>query len=160
MTELPPTKLIKDVLDGLLGRDVAVMPVDPMTSADTVGGALATYIQDGDALGAVAGWDLAAAAYVGAAVALVPVGGAEAALEDQYLPENLLENISEVSNVLASVFQIPGNPHLRLERTYRPLNTAPDAAIELLYALGHRIDLGLDVPGYGKGRLSISMRFM
>lgn len=157
MTDLPPTKLIKDVLDGLLGVDVAVSPADALTPADTVSGALALYIDDGGRLGAVAGWDLAAAAYVGAAVALVPVAGAEDAIEDRYIPEHLLENLSEVSNVLASVFQLPANPHLRLERLYRPVNTAADDAIHLLYALGHRIDLNVDVPRYGKGRLSVSM---
>ena len=159
MTNLPPTKLIKDVLDGLLGREVAVFPTDALTPTDTVGGALALYIDDSRALGAVAGWDLPAAAHVGAAVALVPARGAKAAIEDQYLPEDLLENLSEVSNVLASVFQGRGNPHLRLERTYRPINTAPADAIQLLYALGHRIDLTLDVSSYGTGRLAVSMRF-
>lgn len=159
MTTLPPTKLIKDVLDGLLGREVSVTPTDALTPTDTIGGALALYIDDSDLLGAVAGWDLDAAAYTGAAVALVPVRGAEASIEDRYLAENLLENLREVSNVLASVFQHPGNPHLRLEQMYRPINEAPDDAIRLLYALGHRIDLSVDVPGYGSGRLAISMRY-
>ena len=159
MSNLPPTKLIKDVLDGLLGTEVSVSPADALTPADTIGGALALYIEDNGRMGAVAGWDLAGGANVGAAVALVPVGGAEAAVEDQYLPDNLLENLSEVSNVLASVFQIPGNPHLRLEQMFRPLNNAPTDAINLLYALGHRIDLNLDIPRYGTGRLSISMVF-
>lgn len=159
MTDLPPVKLIKDVLDGLLGVEVAVSPADALTPADTIGGALATYIEDGGRLGAVAGWDLPGAAFVGAAVALVPVGGAEDAVEEKYLPDHLLENLSEVSNVLASVFQMPANPHLRLEQMYRPLNNASTEAINLLYALGHRIDLNIDVPRYGKGRLSISMVF-
>ncbi|MBN9610184.1 MAG: hypothetical protein BGO26_02190 [Actinobacteria bacterium 69-20] len=159
MTNLPPTKLIKDVLDGLLGREVAVFPADALAPADAIGGALALYIDDSRALGAVAGWDLPAAAHVGSAVALVPARGARAAIADQYLPENLLENLNEVSNVLATVFHIPGNRHLRLERTYRPINTAPADAIQLLYALGHRIDLVIDIPAYGAGRLAVSMRF-
>lgn len=158
MPNLPPVKLIKDVLDGLLGRDVTLAPGDPMASVDLIGGALAVYVDDGGALRAVAGWDLPAAAYVGAAVALVPRGGADAAIEDTYLPENLLENLNEVDNVLASIFQIPGNPHLRLEQTYRPVNAGPGDAVALLYALGQRIDLELDVPGYGAGRLAVSMR--
>ena len=70
MANLPPVKLIKDVLDGLLGRDVEIAPSDPMTTVDTVGGVLAVYVDDGNALRAVAGWDLPAAAHVGAAVGL------------------------------------------------------------------------------------------
>ncbi len=160
MTELPATKLIKDVLDGLLGKEVAIRPSETaLQSADTVGGALATYVDDANALWAVVGWDLAAGANVGAAVALVPPAAAEDAVEERYLPEHLLENLGEVSNVLASSFQLPGNPHLRLERTYRPVASAPEDAVQLLYALGNRMDLDIDVPGYGAGRLSVSMRF-
>lgn len=159
MTNLPPTKLIKDVIDGMLGKEVAVGPADALTPPDAVGGAIAVYIDDSDRLGAVAGWDLSLAAKVGAAVALVPPGAAEDAIDEQYLPENLLENLSEVSNVLASVFQLPGNPHLRLSQMYRPINSADNDAVNLLYALGNRIDLKVDVPGYGAGRLSVSMKF-
>lgn len=159
MTNLPPIKLIKDVVDGLLGKEVAVSPANALTSADTIGGAIAVYVDDSDKLGAVAGWDLDLAAHVGAAVALVPRGAAEDAIEDKYLPDNLLENLGEVSNVLASVFQIPGNPHLRLRQMYRPINSADNDAVQLLYALGNRIDLSVDVPNYGSGRLAVSMRF-
>lgn len=159
MTNLPPTKLIKDVIDGMLGKEVAVAPADALTPADTIGGALAVYVDDGNRLGAVAGWDLSLAANVGAAVALVPVGAAEDAIEEKYLPDHLLENLSEVSNVLASVFQLPGNPHLRLDQMYRPINTADNDAVSMLYALGNRIDLSVSVPNYGGGRLSVSMRF-
>lgn len=159
MAQLPPVKLIKDVLDGLLGREVEIAPGDPMASVDMIGGVLAAYVDDGNALRAVAGWDLSAAAFVGAAVGLVPRGGAEAAIEDRFVPENLQENLGEVSNVLASVFQIPGNPHLRLQKTYCPAAAAPDQETQLLYALGQRIDITVDVPGYGSGRLAVSMRF-
>lgn len=159
MTNLPPNKLIKDVLDGMLGKEVSISPADALTSADTVGGALSTYVDDASALWAVIGWDLTLGACVGAAVGLVPKGAAEDAIEERYIPEHLLENLSEVANVLASVFQIPGNPHLRLEKTFNPLNSAGDQAIQLLYALGNRIDLNVEVPGYGTGRLAVAMRY-
>jgi hypothetical protein len=160
MANLPAVKLIKDVLDGLLGRDVELAPcAAALTSVDAIGGVLASYIDDGGALQAAAGWDLPAAAYVGAAVGLVPRGGADAAVEERYLPESLVENLAEVSNVLASVFQAAGNPHLRLDKTYRPAASAPDPETALLYAPGQRIDLSVDVPGYGAGRLAVSMRF-
>lgn len=159
MTSLPPNKLIKDVLDGMLGKEVSIGPADALTSADTVGGALSTYIDDSDALWAVVGWDLELGACVGAAVGLVPKGAAEDAIEERFIPAHLLENLSEVANVLASVFQMRDNPHLRLDQTYNPLNSAPDQAIQMLYALGHRIDLTVEVPGYGSGRLAVSMRY-
>lgn len=159
MTDLPPTKLIKDVIDGMLGKEVSVTPSGALTPADTIGGALAVYIDDADHLGAVVCWDLPLAAAVGAGVALVPVGAMEDAIEEQYLPEHLLENLSEVSNVMASVFNIGNNPHMRLDRMYRPINTADNDAVELAYRVGHRIDLTVAVPNYGEGRVAVSMLF-
>lgn len=160
MTNLPPTKLIKDVIDGMLGKEIAAAPADALTPADAIGGVLAVYVDDAQRLTAVVGWDLRLAANIGAAVALVPKGAAEDAIEEKYLPENLLENLSEVSNVMASVFQqVPGNPHLRLDRMYRPINEADNDAVQLLYALGNRIDLSIDVPNYGGGRFALAMRF-
>lgn len=160
MTNLPPTKLIKDVIDGMLGKEVDVAPADALTPADTIGGVVAVYIDDANKTWAVAGWDLELAANVGAAVALVPRGAAEDAIEDKYLPDHLLENLFEVSNVMASVFQqVPGNPHLRLSQLYRPINSADNDVVQLLYALGNRVDLSVSVPGYGGGRFAIAMKF-
>ena len=158
MAQLPPVKMIKDVLDGLLGREVEVAPGEPMASVDMIGGLLAAYVDDTNALRAVVGWDLPAAAYVGAAVGLVPRVRAEDVVQERYIPENLQENLGEVSNVLATVFQLPGNPHLRLQTTYCPAAAAPDQETQLLYGLGQRIDLELDISGYGTGRLAVSMR--
>lgn len=156
MTALPPVKRVKDVLDGLLGRDVSTQPGTPLDGVDAIGGVLAGYVDDADVLCAVAGWDLPAAAGVGAALGLYPVGAAHEAVQNQHLPEVLLDALSEVSNVLASTFDLPGNPHLRLARIYRPVAAAPPAATELLYSGLQRLDLNLDVPGYGPGRLSLA----
>lgn len=159
MTNLPPNKAIKDVIDGMLGKEVNMSPADAMSSADSVGGALATYVDDQGAIWAVLAWDLSLGANIGAAVGLVPKGAAEDAIEDRYIPDHLLENLSEVSNVMASVFDDPANPHLRLDQTYRPINSAPQHAVELAYALGNRVDLQVEVPGYGSGKAAISMRY-
>ena len=158
MTKLPPVKLIKDVLDGLLGKDVATTPADLLTSTDAAGGVLAVYVDDANTMRAVIGWDLPAAVRVGAALGLVPPPGANEAVEEKFVPPHVLENLNEVSNVLASVFQVHGNPHLRLHESYCPVAAAPDEATDLMFRLGMRIDLALDVPHYGTGRFALSMR--
>ncbi|WP_127783053.1 hypothetical protein [Rhodococcus sp. X156] len=156
MTTLPPVKRVKDILDGLLGRDVTTRPGTPLDGVGAIGGVLATYVNDTDEVCAVAGWDLPAAAGVGAALGLYPAGTVREAVHQQHLPQDLFDALSEVSNVLASAFQLPGNPHLRLERTYRPVAAAPPLATSLLYSGLQRLDLDLDVPGYGPGRLSVA----
>jgi hypothetical protein len=157
--KLPPAKAIRDILEGMLGRDVEVSPGKPLTTIDAVGGAVAVYVDDSSQMRAVLAWDLPAAASVGAAVGLVPARAAAAAVEDRYLPESLMENVAEVSNVLASAFQIEDNPHLRLGFTNHPVAAAGDDVIALLYRMGNRLDLNLEVSGYGPGRMAISMTF-
>lgn len=159
MTQLPPVKMIKDVLDGLLGNETTTTPGSSMNGVDTIGGVLATYIDNAGVLCAVVGWDLSAAANIGAALGLFPRGAAEDAIENQYVPDNLLDNLNEVSNVLASSFQLPGNPHLRLHESYRPVAAAPADATALLYNGVQRMDLNLEIPGYGVGRVAVAMTY-
>jgi hypothetical protein len=153
--KLPPVKLIKDILDGMLGRDVTMSPGLPLSSVDAIGGAVAVYIDDSSVMRAVAAWDLPAASNVGAAVGLVPARVAANAVEDRYLPENLMENLTEVSNVLAAAFQVPGNPHVRLSQSRHPIAAADNDVTTLIYSAGNRLDLDIDIAGYGKGKLAI-----
>src|SRR3954447_21643547 len=158
MSHLPTTKDIKDILDGLLGRDVALRPAKPITVGEVTAGVLARYVDDHDRLRAVAAWDLPAGANVGAAVGLFPKGAAQAALEDGSLSGNLLENLSEVSNVLAQAFNVPGSQHVRLaDNRVDPVDGAPEDVLALLLAPEDRLDLEVAVEDYGGGRLAISL---
>jgi len=158
MSHLPTTKSIKDILDGLLGREVVLRPAAPITPTQASSGVLARYVDDAGGLRAVAAWDLAGGANVGAAVGLFPKGAVEAALEDGELSGNLLENLSEVSNVLAQAFNVPGAPHVRLAANHvDAVQGASGDAVELLHASGGRLDYDVAVDGYGTGRLAISM---
>jgi hypothetical protein len=157
VSELPPTKLIKDVLDGLLGKDVTMNPGDPLTSADAAGGMLAIYVDDANTMRAVGAWDLPGAVRVGAAIGLIPPPAANEAVDELFVPQQVQENLTEVCNVLASVFQIPGNPHLRLYSCHCPVAAAPADALSLMFRAGMRLDLDVEVPNYGAGRFALSM---
>ena len=158
MSHLPTTKAIKDILDGLLGRDVLLRPGAHLGSADVPAGVVARYLDDSDRLRAVAAWDLPAGANIGAAVGLFPKGAAQAALEDGFLSGSLLENLSEVSNVMAQAFNVPGAPHVRLaDNTVDVVEDAPEDALSLLDANDERLDFEVSVEDYGGGRLAISM---
>src|SRR6478735_5639836 len=98
---LPDRKAIKDLFEGLLGRDVEIGDATPIT-LDHPRPVVATYVDDNYKLTAIALMDLHLAANAGAAIALIPKGGAEAAIEDLRLPPNLFENAAEILNVLAA----------------------------------------------------------
>lgn len=153
---LPPPKALKDVIDGLLGKDVDLAPASTtLTSVDAVGGVVAKYVDDEGRPRAVLGWDLPAAAHAGAAFALIPARMAEEIVDERWLPEDIVESVYELSNVLASALHVNGNPHTKLAQTYHPAAAAPDDLAKALYSHYERMDFDVDVPGYGGGRLSV-----
>jgi hypothetical protein len=66
------------------------------------------------------------------------------------------ENAIEVCNVLASLINQEGAARLKLDSTFLPGNTPPNDAIARLLALGRRLDVNVDIGGYGSGLLSLS----
>jgi hypothetical protein len=115
---------------------------------------VATYVTERLQLGAVIGLDFSLAANLGAAVGLIPAGGAQACLEDKALSPVIAENLAEVCNILASMLNQQGCARLKLERTYLPTEPPPNDVVGCLLAIGRRIDLNVSITGYGAGRLS------
>lgn len=151
---LPDRKLVKDVFEGLLGRDVSIGDGTPV-SLDNPRPVVATYIDPQHHLATVAVMDLPLAAYAGAALALIPKGGAEAAVEDKMLPDNLFENVSEILNVLAAPIGDCAGVHQRLSTTFAPHDPLPGQIAAYAATPGVREDLMLEISGYGSGMLSI-----
>ena len=154
---LPASLAIRNLLEDLLGRDVTVNPADPPVVADLKRTVSAVYIDGATRMVAVIGLDLALAAYAGAALGLMPVGGAQDCLEDGTLSPMLAENVGELFNVLTSLLNREGGPHVRLYKVYQPPEPLPNDAQAQLLALGNRSDLLVEVARYGKGRLSVSL---
>jgi hypothetical protein len=65
-----------------------------------------------------------------------------------------VEALHEVVNVLSALFNTPGAPHSKLHKLYAPGADLP-GDIEGMLAAFNRIDLAVDVQGYGKGSLSL-----
>jgi hypothetical protein len=155
--ELPVPKAVKDLFEELLGRPVTVGIGEPFRAADLQANPLvSTYVDDRMTVRAVVGMDLPLAAYAGAALGLIPAGGAEACIEDQELSANMAENVTEVCNILSSLLNHEGQPRLRMHETHLPGQPAPGDATGQLQAIGRRLDLIVDVQGYGHGRMAVS----
>lgn len=154
---LPASLAIRNLLEDLLGRDVTVGPADPPVVADMKRTVAAVYVDNSTRLAAVLGLDLTLAAYAAAALGLMPAGGAQDCIEDGVLSPILAENVSELFNVLTSLLNREGAPHVRLYKVYLPPEPLANDAQALLLALGNRTDLTVEVARYGKGRLSLSL---
>jgi hypothetical protein len=150
--QLPAPKQVRDLLSDLLGRDVTVAPADPP------GGKVPTtavFVHDDLSLAGVIGFQLPLAAHVAAAVGLIPPGGAEACIEDGELSAVFGENLAEVCNVLTTLFNSNGGPHVKLHALHRDGEDVPADIVGHLQAIGNRLDLTVEVAGYGNGTFSL-----
>jgi hypothetical protein len=152
---LPAAKDVRDMLTGLVGKPVAVTPGAPVTPSPDRPVAVAVYVDPGMAVNALCLMDLGAAAYTGGALALLPPGGCQDAVEeDGELTGMQVEALHEVVNVLSALFNTHGAPHSRLHKLYAPGEDLP-GDVEGMLAAFNRVDLAIEIPTYGTGAISL-----
>jgi len=152
--QLPAAKDVRDMLTGLVGKPVSVAPGAPVTPTPDSPVSVAVYVDPQMSVNALCVMDLGASAYTAAALALLPAGGAQDAVEeDKELSPLLVEALHEVVNVLSALFNTPGAPHSKLDKLYTGGDIPGDIAGML--AAFNRLDLAIEVPGYGKGAISL-----
>ena len=152
---LPGAQHVKDMLTGLVGKPVSVSPGGPVTPTPQSPVSVAVYVDPYMNVNALCVMDLAASAYTGSALALLPPGGAQDAVEeDGELSGMMVEALHEVMNVVSALFNVPGAPHSKLHKLYAPGEELPGDIAGMLTAF-NRIDLAVDVPAYGKGGISL-----
>ena len=152
---VPHEKAVRDALNGLLFRDCDIAQGEPVVHSATSLATTAVYVDDNLKTAALIICDLELSAYAGAAIGLIPPGGAEAAVEDKELSPTVKENFDEVLNVLASLFNAEGEPHVKLYQTFGLRELPPNDVIAMSRVFGRRSDLKIKVAGYGAGRMSI-----
>jgi hypothetical protein len=152
---LPASKDVKDMLSGLVGKPVNVTPGDPVTPEPNRPVTVAIYTAPDMSVNALCVMDLAASAYTAGALALLPPGGCQDSVEeDKELSPMLLEALHEVVNVLSALLNTPGAPHSKLNKLVADGEDVPGDIAGMLAAF-NRLDLTIEVPGYGKGAMSL-----
>lgn len=154
MTQLPVEAGIKDLLSMVVGQEVSVQYAAAPALAVANTGAIARYVDDEGVLRALAACDLLVANALGAALALLPRTRVLEAVEAGEVPEDIAENLHEVFNVGANLFNAPDRPHLRLEQVLVGGDVDADL-VQALVVAAERVDLDLDVPGFGSGPFAV-----
>ena len=152
---LPAAESVRTLFADLLDRNVEVAPAAGVAPGDSSPASVATYVDDLDHVSAVVACDLALSARAGAAIGLVPASGAERAILSGCLDGTLLENLREVLDVAATMFNVEGASHLHLDGLHPAGDDVPRDVQARALTLGRRVDLELDIAGYGAGRLSV-----
>ena len=156
---LPYPKDVRDLFEGLLGRDVEVGPGEPVVPSDVTYAGVGLYVGDNLALSGAVAADLALTTYAGAALGLVPVSSAHDQIKARSLLGPTWENFAEMLQIGVSLLNHDGAPHVRLYGTYEPGELPQNDVLELLRGLGRRLDLTVTISGYGRGHLSIVRPF-
>ncbi len=152
---LPSPTAVAGVLSDLLGRQADVRKGKPVAISPRTPAIVGVYHRDDGALAVACVADLSLAAHAGASLALIPAGVAAESVRRGKLEDDLLENFREVLNVAASLLNLPGEPHV----LFREAHVTPPALPKELGALvakpAARLDLEVQVQGYGGGSLSL-----
>ncbi len=109
--------------------------------------------QEGKTVAACA-CDVPFAAYGGAALSMMPKGGAEDAAESGEISSVMQENVYEVMNICSRLLMNDSTPHLKLSDMYEGLDKVPDDSAEVIKSASG-IKFEVEIPNYGKGHLSI-----
>jgi hypothetical protein len=148
---IPSVKDVKDLLDGLLGRDLAVKANKGWAPGAADKLVAAEFVADDGTLSAFVVVDLPLGIYLGAAVGLVPAGGAKDMVKDGELEPMIRENLSEVLNVLSAVFNEANATHVRLGALFAPDQDAASHAAGWIAKVSGQLVVDVEVPGYGAG---------
>jgi hypothetical protein len=154
---LPGSLTVRNLFEDLLGRDCTVAPGDPITADDLPTATVAIYTDNQQQIYGALGMQLSLAANAGAALGLLPAGAAEDSIDEKKLSPALAENVFELCNVLTSLLNRDGGPHVKLYQVVYPGMPLPTDARAHLLALGRRLDLTIEVARYGKGKFSLSL---
>ena len=152
---LPAAEKVRTLFADLLDREVAAAPAPGVAPGVGAPASVATYVDDQDRPSAVVACDLPLSARAGAAIGLVPSSGAERAILSGCLDGTLLDNLREVLDVAATMFNVEGSSHLHLDDLHAAGGELPGDVQTRALTLGRRVDLELDITGYGAGRLSV-----
>jgi hypothetical protein len=153
---MPTRMAVRNLIGDLIGRDVDIRDSEPIQSKVT--NVTGVYVTDRLATSAIAVLDFEAAARLGGALGMLPRGGVEDAITERQLPPMVRDNTYEVLNVLASAFNIGNAPHVRLYQMYGPGGGVPTDVASMGASVIGRMDVTLQIAGYGNGKLSIVVR--
>ncbi|MCU1428760.1 MAG: hypothetical protein JWL83_2760 [Actinomycetia bacterium] len=119
------------MLNAMVGSGVKVSADKYEIADDDAPAVLAEFVGDGDDVGALCLVDHRAALSLGGALVGVSPEAALEAIEGYKLDDEAIENVREVVNVIAQLFNSDFTPHLRFRELHRQPGKLPEGTQEL-----------------------------
>ena len=151
----PKAREIAELFTNLVGDAVGVEKHkgDPLDADDIA--TIGNFVTDDGQTIALCCMDIKLANWSAAALAMIPKDVAKMDIDNWKLSEELRDNVQEILNIAASIFNKPGMPHLRFDNLIVTMDGDPPAAIRtLLSNPTERVDFTVKIPGYGEGMMA------
>ena len=145
---------VRQMLAMLFGNELEINEAEALPTGTDSGHPTAVFTADDGTPVTACVCDMNFAAFAGCALTKIPPGGAEDAAKSGELTENMLGNLHEVMNICSRLFMDSSSPHLKLDKLYASISELPDNARTLVDSVAGRLDLKVNIPGYGEGHLS------
>ena len=151
---IPKDSDVRQMLGMLYGDGLGIDAGEPVATDAGSKNMVAVYINDEGAPVTACCCDLPFAAYSGAALSMIPKGGAEDAAKSGDLSEMMRGNLHEIMNICSRLFITDETPHLKLDALYDSPDALPEAARSMVDTAVGRTDFRISIPGYGEGNIS------
>lgn len=151
---LPAQPEMTVILNGLLGREVALAQIEPVAGPRFV----AIYVNREDRPVNTVSVDLALAASMSASLALIPPASAEEWIAAGAIDQDATDNVFEVLNVLASAHNngTDHDRHVRISELVDPGGELPAAVAAGLAAPALQRTYSVTIDGYPGGVLGVA----
>jgi hypothetical protein len=150
---LPSTKLVAGLLSGIVGRAVTAekaAPFDLRAKAPRIHG---VYRDPTTQMPCLVVCDMPFCAYLGGAMLVFPLSAIKDVVRTGMLEEGMLDCVREILNICARIFN--DHSHQVFQELYTTPAQLPQDAAALMKSPEGRIDMGIDVAGYGSGQVTI-----
>jgi hypothetical protein len=152
---MPPEERIRAVLSDLVGRQVTVERIPCARFEDGAPSTVADYSGHDDGVGVICVADLSLANALGAALTMVSPKIVHDAVANRSIDDATVDNLREVVNVMAVLFNTADTPHVKFRELHRLPSRLPAETARLLGAPRGRRDYDVSIDEYGHGTLSV-----
>ena len=151
----PKAEAIRQIVADLLGREITITKGAPAVLERDTAAVVSDYFNDEGSIAAVCITDLRLSNALGAALTMVPPSSVEAAVAKGQIEDANLENLSEIVNIMARLFNHDDCMHVRWQKVHTLPGEVPEATSALMKAPLVRRDYDVVVEEYGAGSLAI-----
>lgn len=147
---VPTSESVSDLLKMLYGDDLSSSDCN---ADDASSYRVATFVDDDNNVVAAVACDIEFVVYSGAALSMIPSGGADDMISDKEATSAVLDNFHEVMNIYSKLFMTETSAHLRLGKIFEAAEAADSVSVQALNTTATKVGFDISIPEYGSGKM-------